>query len=111
ICSIVLAVLSCPFQHWVCRTTSRCIMSQHKDVIRYSTDMNDDQWTVIAPIVAQPPGRGRKRTVNIREVVNAIFYLNKTGCQWEMCVCSNIRRDLSELKIGKSTLVQYFHHI
>jgi putative transposase len=59
-------------------------MSQQKDVIRYPTDMNDGQWTVIAPIVAQPPGRGRKRTVNIREVVNAIFYLNKTGCQWEM---------------------------
>lgn len=59
-------------------------MTRQNDVIRYPTDMNDDQWMVIAPIVAQPPGRGRKRTVNIREVVNAIFYLNKTGCQWEM---------------------------
>jgi len=59
-------------------------MSRQNDVIRYPTDVTDEQWTVIAPIVAQPPGRGRKRTVNIREIVNAIFYLNKTGCQWEM---------------------------
>jgi putative transposase len=59
-------------------------MNQQNESSRYPTDMSDAQWAVIAPIVAQSPGRGRKRTVNIREVVNAIFYLNKTGCQWEM---------------------------
>src|SRR5437867_8122193 len=59
-------------------------MNQKNAINRYPTDMSDAQWAVIAPIVAQSPGRGRKRTVNIREVVNAIFYLDKTGCQWEM---------------------------
>jgi putative transposase len=59
-------------------------MSQQDAKKRYPTDVTDAEWSIIAPIVAQRPGRGRKRTVNIREVVNAIFYLNKTGCQWEM---------------------------
>src|SRR5918911_1387479 len=58
-------------------------MSQKK-VIRYPTDLSDAEWEAVAPIVAQRKGRGRKRTVNIREVLNAIFYLDKTGCQWEM---------------------------
>lgn len=58
-------------------------MSQ-KSVIRYPTDLSDAEWEAVAPIVAQKKGRGRKRIVNIREVLNAIFYLDKTGCQWEM---------------------------
>lgn len=59
-------------------------MTDRKIPQRYPTDVSDAAWALIAPLVAQPKGRGRKRTVNIREVVNAIFYLNKTGCQWEM---------------------------
>ena len=58
-------------------------MSQ-KPVIRYPTDLSDAEWEAVAPIVAQRKGRGRKRTVNIREVLNAIFYLDKTGCQCDM---------------------------
>jgi putative transposase len=58
-------------------------MSQ-QPVIRYPTDLSDPESEAIAPIVAPPKGRGRKRTVNIREVLNAIFCLDKTGCQWEM---------------------------
>ena len=50
----------------------------------YPTDISDAAWEWIAPLLAQRPGPGRKRTIDIREVVNAIFYLNKTGCQWEM---------------------------
>ncbi len=50
----------------------------------YPTDMNDQEWTCIAPRVAQKPGPGRKRTVNMREVINALCYMTKTGCQWRM---------------------------
>ena len=49
-----------------------------------STDISDEAWEWIAPLLAQQPGPGRKRTVDIREIVNAIFYLDKTGCQWEL---------------------------
>lgn len=51
---------------------------------RYSTDVDDTEWMIIEPFLRQKPGKGRKRTVNIREVANAIFYLDRTGCQWEM---------------------------
>jgi putative transposase len=50
----------------------------------YPTDISDEAWEWIASLLAQGPGPGRKRSVDIREVVNAIFYLDKTGCQWEM---------------------------
>lgn len=48
----------------------------------YPSDLSDAQWARIAPLI--PPARpgGHPRTVDIREVVNAIFYLTKTGCQW-----------------------------
>jgi len=51
---------------------------------RYPTDLTDTQWELIAPHIRALPGPGRPRTLDMREVVNAIFYLNRTGCQWEM---------------------------
>jgi putative transposase len=51
---------------------------------RYPSDLVDEEWLLIAPLVAQAAGPGRPRTVDIREIVNAILYLNKTGCQWDM---------------------------
>ena len=50
----------------------------------YASDVTDFEWEFIEPFTRQKPGRGKKRTVDIRAVVNAIFYINKTGCQWEM---------------------------
>jgi putative transposase len=51
---------------------------------RYASDSTDKEWAMIAPRLAQADGPGRKRTVNLREVVNAIFYRTRTGCQWRM---------------------------
>lgn len=51
---------------------------------RYASDSTDKEWAIILPYLAQGPGPGRKRTVNLREVVNAIFYRVRTGCQWRM---------------------------
>jgi putative transposase len=59
-------------------------MALEKVKKRYSTDLDDTEWAIIEPIVQQKPGKGRKRRVNVREVVNALLYLNRTGCQWEM---------------------------
>lgn len=51
----------------------------------YPTDLTDEQWAWIAPLVQQPKGKpGRPRRVDTREVVNAIFYVVRTGCQWRM---------------------------
>jgi putative transposase len=51
---------------------------------RYASDLDDQEFEIIAPYVAQKSGSGKRRTVNIREVLNAIFYRVKTGCQWRM---------------------------
>jgi putative transposase len=64
----------------------QAILMQDRHMIRkpYPTDLLDPEWDYIAPFVGQKPGRGRRRTVNMREIVNAILYMNKTGCQWNM---------------------------
>jgi len=51
---------------------------------RYASDSTDKEWAIIAPKLAQAVGPGRKRTVDLREIVNAIFYRTRTGCQWRM---------------------------
>lgn len=49
----------------------------------YPSDLTDEQWAIIQPLI--PVSKvGRPRTVDMREVLNAVFYLNRTGCQWDM---------------------------
>ena len=51
--------------------------------LRYPSDLNAAEWALIAALI--PPARrgGRRRTVNVREVLNAIFYVLSTGWQWK----------------------------
>ena len=51
--------------------------------LRYPSDVNAAEWALIAPLI--PPARrgGRRRSVDVREVLNAIFYVLATGCQWQ----------------------------
>ncbi len=52
---------------------------------RYATDVTDEQWAVLQTVLLEPParrGRGRPRTVDLRRVLDALFYMNRTGCQW-----------------------------
>ena len=51
---------------------------------RYITDLTDAQWRYIAPEVLIEEDCGRPRTVNLRGVINAILYISKSGCQWNM---------------------------
>jgi len=48
----------------------------------YRTDLTNEQWKLLKPMLPPPASRGRKRKVDLREVINAIFYLVHTGCQW-----------------------------
>jgi putative transposase len=50
----------------------------------YSTDLTNEQWAILKPHLTEPRGRGSPRRVNLREVVNALLYLSRTGCQWRM---------------------------
>jgi transposase len=51
---------------------------------RYSTDLTDEQWEMIGPLVVRERHMGRPTLVDLREVVNALLYLTRTGCQWRL---------------------------
>lgn len=64
----------------------------------YPSDLTDAQWAIIEPLIPVPM-TGRPREVAMREVLNAIFYLNRSGCQWDM-----LPHDLP----AKSTVYDHF---
>ena len=49
----------------------------------YPSDLSDAQWEQLAPLIPPKVGKGRNRTVNLREAMNAILYVLRTGCQWD----------------------------
>ena len=48
----------------------------------YPTDLTEAEWTIVAPCIPAANPSGRPRTTDLREVVNAIFYVLRSGCQW-----------------------------
>src|ERR671931_260501 len=54
-------------------------MGQH-----YPTDLTEEEWTLLAPLIPAAKPGGRPRTTDIREVGNAIFYVLRSGCQWRL---------------------------
>jgi putative transposase len=50
---------------------------------RYPSDLTDEQWALIEPLLPKAKPGGRPREVDLREVVNALFYQCRTGCQWD----------------------------
>ncbi len=50
----------------------------------YPSDLTDAQWALIAPLLPPAQARGRPRTTDVREVVNAVIYLTRAGCAWRM---------------------------
>ena len=55
----------------------------------YTSDMSDQQWEIIRPLLSpETGGPGRPPELDLRQVVNAIFYIDRTGCQWK-----NLPRD------------------
>jgi putative transposase len=50
----------------------------------YPTDLKDKEWEILTPHLPQAKHGGRPRSVNLREILNAIFYRERTGCAWEM---------------------------
>src|SRR3954465_5464644 len=49
--------------------------------LRYARDLTDAEWALVAPLIRPGKRGGRPRTVNVREMLNAIFYVLWTGCQ------------------------------
>ena len=50
--------------------------------LRYPSDVTDDEWAIIGPLIPPAKRGGNKRTVDERQVVNGLMYILSTGCQW-----------------------------
>ena len=54
---------------------------------KYPSDLTDEPWALVAPLIPpakQGPRGGHPGTVDMREVLNTILSLNRSGCQWDM---------------------------
>jgi transposase len=60
-------------------TTRPCY---RRDELRYASDLKDQEWDLIAPLIPKPSHLGRPRKVDLRAVMDAILYVLSTGCQW-----------------------------
>ena len=68
----------------------------------YPSDLTDEQWAIVAPLIppaTSGPRGGHPRQVDMREVLHTLFYLNRSGCQWDM---------LPHDVLPKSTVYDYF---
>ena len=57
---------------------------REKQAKRYPTDLTDAEWGIVRPYLPSPPRRGRKPTTDLREVLNALRYLARSGGGWRM---------------------------
>ena len=65
----------------------------------YPSDLTDEQWELIELVIPAAKPGGRPRETDMREVINAMLYINRSGCQWDM-----LPHDLPP----KSTVYEYF---
>lgn len=70
-----------------------------RDGLRYPSDLTDAEWALVAPLIPPAKRGGRRREVDVREVLNGLLYVLSTGCQWRA-----VPKDLPP----RSTLFDYF---
>ena len=71
----------------------------NRDGMRYPSDLTDAEWALVEPLIPPAKHGGRKREIDVREVLNGLLYVLSTGCQWRA-----VPKDLPP----KSTLFSYF---
>ena len=67
--------------------------------LRYPSDLTDEEWAVLAPLIPRAKRGGNKRSVDERSLINGLLYILSTGCQWRA-----IPKDFPP----RSTLFGYF---
>src|SRR3546814_13061647 len=53
-----------------------------RDGLRYPSDLTDAEWGLVEPLIPPAKRGGRRREVDVREVLNGLLYVLSTGCQW-----------------------------
>jgi putative transposase len=79
--------------------TSESRARYDRDKLRYPSDVTDEEWAHVVPLIPPAKRGGRKREANMREVFNGIMYVLSMGCQWRY-----IPKDLPP----KSTVYRYY---
>ena len=67
--------------------------------LRYPSDLTDDEWELVKPLIPPAKRGGNKRHVDVREIVDGLMYILSTGCQWRA-----LPKDLP----ARSTVHDYF---
>ena len=80
---------------WTAETRAR----YDRKGLRYPSDLTDEEWIHVEPVIPSAKRGGRRREVNVREVLNGIMYVLSTGCQW-----AYLPKDLPP----RSTVYYYF---
>jgi transposase len=64
--------------------TSATREKYNRHALRYQSDVTDQEWLVLEPLLPKPKTRGRRWSWPLREIVNAIFYVMRSGCAWRL---------------------------
>jgi transposase len=78
--------------------TTETRVRHDRDKLRYPSDLTDDEWALVGPLIPPAKRGGRKRTKDERDLVNGLMYVLSTSCQWRY-----VPKDLPP----KSTLHEY----
>jgi transposase len=78
-------------------TENRALYDRSK--LRYPSDLTNEEWSIVGPLIPPAKKGGNKRTVDVREVINGVMYILSAGCQW-----AAIPKDLPP----RSTVNAYF---
>lgn len=54
----------------------------NRDKLRYPSDVTDEEWSLVSELIPPAKRGGRRREVDVREILNGIMYVLSTGCQW-----------------------------
>src|SRR5262245_31722417 len=73
--------------------------------LRYPSDLTDEEWAHVAPVIPPAKPGGNKRTVGVREVMNGVMYVLSTGCQWRHLLSGVCHRCLPQPSLRQTYIV------
>ena len=82
---------------------------------KYTTDLTDKEWNIIEPMIPKEKPGGRPREQNMREIINAIIYILRAGCAWNLLThdfqnikpCIIISENGASMGHGNGFMAQY----
>jgi putative transposase len=69
---------------WTVEQRTRHKVAERKERRGYPTDISDQEWIIVEPLLPCRARTGRPRKVELRQVINALRYLVRSGCEWRM---------------------------